>query len=107
MRTTPIGKYVDPDFGGVFSGKVAPDGSAILLHDHEADAESILERGQSTVLSSEIESRLYAWAPTGGWLFRVDDITKKLEAVDYRGREVVQVPLPKDDTVSLRSVAVW
>jgi hypothetical protein len=107
VRTTPIGKYIDPDYGGIFSGKVAPDGSAILVHDHEAGAESVLERGVNTVLLSEIESRLYAWAPTGGWLFRVDDTTKKLEAVGYRNREVVPVPLPKDDTVSLRSVAVW
>ena len=107
VRTSPIGKYVDPDYGGVFEGKVAPDGSAILVHDHAADAESVLDRGVSTVLLSPIESRLYAWAPTGGWLFRVDDTTKKLEAVGYRNREVVPVPLPKDDTVSLRSVAVW
>jgi hypothetical protein len=77
------------------------------VHDYEADAESVLDRGASTVLVSHIESRLYAWAPTGGWLFRVDDTTKQLEAIDYRGRQVVAVPLSKDDTVSLRSVAVW
>ena len=61
----------------------------------------------STVLLSDIASRNYAWAPTGGWLFRVDDTTKKLEAVDYRGREVVAVPLPTEDIASLRSVAAW
>lgn len=106
VRTTPVGNYMAPGTETVFAD-VSPDGTALHLYDYRHKEDVVLAGGTSVALPLNIDTRSRAWAPTGGWIFSVDDSTKKLEALDYRSRQVVPVPLPKDDTVSLRSVAVW
>jgi hypothetical protein len=106
VRTTPIGNYVTTQSDWVFAD-VAPDGSALHLYDYRHGEDVVLAGGTSVALPVNIDTRSRTWAPTGGWIFSVDEATKKLEAIDYRGRAVLPVPLPKDDTVSLQNVAVW
>jgi hypothetical protein len=86
---------------------VAPDGSALLLHDYDSGDDVVLEHGARLHLTAEMDRSFHTWAATGGWLFRVDDASKQLEAIDYRAQRSVLVPLPADDAVSLRSVAAW
>jgi hypothetical protein len=113
LRTTPIGGLIDPE-SGVVKARVAPDGSALVVHSYSIDADLIIE-GSSAARSLAPASPLanYTWAPTGGWVFRVNEETHVLEAIESRrsvdapGRAPVTIPLPSDDRVSLRSVAVW
>ena len=106
VRTTPIGDYIDPESGDVVA-QVAPDGSALLLYEPKSGSEVVIEGSTRVPLHSDGGPRSYTWAPTGRWLFRIDDEGRQLDAIDYRAGRVVTVPLPPDDTVSLRSVAAW
>ena len=112
LRTTPIGGLVDPQ-SGVVSARVAPDGSALLAHSYSLDADLLIEGGLATSFAPASPLENYTWAPTGRWVFRVNEETHLLEAIDSRTsvdapvREPLTIPLPSEDRVSLQSVAVW
>ena len=89
------------------SGRVAPDGSGIVLLEPRSHGEVVLERGTRLPLSFDGGPRQYAWAPSGGRLFLVDDNSRQLDVIDYRSGRVVSIDLPDDLLVSVRAVAVW
>jgi len=106
LRTTPIDIYVDP-MSGVVSGFVAPDGSGIVVHDYDRARDVVVRVGTRVVVGTGESLLDYQWSPTAQWLFRVDETTRVLEAIDTLEGTVVKVPLPPADTVSLRSAAAW
>ena len=105
-RTTPIGSYVDPQ-SGVVTARVAPDGTGVLVHAYAGTGDSLLERGTLVPLASGVALERYTWAPTGRLVFRVDEETRRLDALDTHSHGVIEIPLPSDDRISLQSVAVW
>ena len=106
IRTTPIADYVLPGYDFVF-GRVAPDGSGIVLLEPSGHGEVVLEHGTRLPLSVDGGPREYSWAPSGGRLFFVDGNSRQLDVIDYRSGRVTSIDLPEDLSVSLRTVAVW
>ena len=108
VRTTPIGSYADSGSGtGDVVARVAPDGSAFVVFEPKSGSEVVIEGGTRVPLSAEGGPRSYTWAPSGRRLFYVDESADQLDIIDYRTGRVATVPLPRDDTVSLRSIAAW
>jgi hypothetical protein len=105
VGTIPIGPYVLPGYDHV-QGQVAPDGTAIVLVEQRTGGEVVLSGGTRFPVSVEGGPRPYAWAPTSR-LYVVDGPARQLDVVDWRTGRVDTVPLPREITDELHSVAVW
>ena len=105
VRATPIGPYVVPGTDTV-TGRVAPDGSAVVLLEPRTGTEVVLRGGARLPLSDEGGPRPYVWGPSGQ-LFLVDARDRQLDVIDYQPRRVTTVALPSDVASSLSIIAVW
>jgi hypothetical protein len=105
VRTRPIGRYVGPGSDAV-QGRVAPDGSAMLLVEPRTGAEVVIASGQRFPASAAGGPRPFTWSPTGR-LFLVDSPNRTLDTIDYRTGRVTTVALPAEVSRELASVSVW